>query len=662
MDDTITINLWYDGTLEDTPRPKYVGGYSALLRLDVDKLSYFEIVDYVMDTGCYKSKDYDLYCIDKTGVLKRLVSDKDVTEFATSTNPLDPLDLYVHQGPISKPNLDASVTHSNPFSSPTRSPIISPTSSPISSPLPSNYTPRYTKASARRLALEATNSDGLVKDKESVVDVIDLDTTTVVKSQVPKYTKSTARRRDTENGGSDDDSDSSEEDGDADKEVIDEEVISCDSDDDDEWRESVAKIKKVKQADAESTQKVLEECLNKFVGPGLTEIETEAQGIEAHSSYEDSDGDVNTPGESEDDDILGKKYKEIVPVVNEQTNWKKFKWVVGTRFPTRESVKEAVRKYAVATGRDLTISVGDKSRQGRVGVSCIKGCPFFIYCSFHSGKGCYMVKKVIKNHNCQRNMSRNRQLTSQFIATEFLPVFKARPHWSAKEIQLAVKEKYKVIIKKWMAYKAKKRAHKMLHGAYCEADFDKAVKEMTEIDKDAAEAFLKQNPRCFSRCFLKTKTKTDVNVNNMAETFNGYIIQARSKHLYFMLEDIRVAIMTRLTTMHTQMSKEDVIVCPRIQTKLNKEKNLAVWQSTQSKAAKAIKASKAGYYQGKGKIQGQMSAVSWLAYVLNGHAVFWMWFLVWLLEEDDDTDFILSSVLYAWCWCEEDDGIRATFI
>ncbi|KAI3807078.1 hypothetical protein L1987_23000 [Smallanthus sonchifolius] len=352
-------------------------------------------------------------------------------------------------------------------------------------------------------------------------------------------------------------------------------------------------------------------------------------------------------------------------------------------------------------------------------------------------------------------MLKNRQLNAEFVATQFLPIFKVKPQWPAKEIQDAVKEKFKVIIGKWMAYKAKTCAHNKLHGSmkehyskigsylealkqanpsstfelvtvpsgyygfdstaevffrifvcfdsvkkgflagcrrllcldgcflktflggmllaaigrdandqmypvawavvegenndswtwfmnelkkclevtddgkgwtlvsdqqkgllnavtliwsnaehrncarhiyanwhkkfkgddlkelfwraarsYSEADHKKAIVDMRELNADATEEFIKQNPKCFCRCYLNTETKTDVIVNNMAETFNGYIIQSRSKHIIHMLEDIRVSIMTRLSKMQNQLSG-NVMVCPRIQLKLDKEKDRA---------------------------------------------------------------------------------------
>lgn len=99
------------------------------------------------------------------------------------------------------------------------------------------------------------------------------------------------------------------------------------------------------------------------------------------------------------------------------------------------------------------------------------------------------------------------------------------------------------------------------------------MKEMKEISAGAADAFLQQNPKCFVRCFLKNHTCCDMIDNNMVETFSRTIVHSRSKHIIDILEDIRVSIMTRLTKKHTNMLLEDVVVCPRIQIKVDKEKS-----------------------------------------------------------------------------------------
>ncbi|XP_076910780.1 uncharacterized protein LOC143568517 [Bidens hawaiensis] len=111
--------------------------------------------------------------------------------------------------------------------------------------------------------------------------------------------------------------------------------------------------------------------------------------------------------------------------------------------------------------------------------------------------------------------------------------------------------------------------------SYSVSDYNKAIVQMRELNADAAEAFIIQNPKCFCRCFLNIETKADVIVNNMAETFNGYILHYRSKHIINMLEDIMVSVMTRLVNKQNEMACKNVFVCPRIQLKLNKDKDRA---------------------------------------------------------------------------------------
>ncbi|XP_074277831.1 uncharacterized protein LOC141601444 [Silene latifolia] len=62
-------------------------------------------------------------------------------------------------------------------------------------------------------------------------------------------------------------------------------------------------------------------------------------------------------------------------------------------------------------------------------------------------------------------MESNRQLKSTWLAKQFLDVFKAKPHWPAKDIMETVRRAYKVLIKKVFAYKIKYYAHKLLYGS-----------------------------------------------------------------------------------------------------------------------------------------------------------------------------------------------------
>ena len=95
---------------------------------------------------------------------------------------------------------------------------------------------------------------------------------------------------------------------------------------------------------------------------------------------------------------------------------------------------------------------------------------------------------------------------------------------------------------------------------------------MENLNHVAAIGFRRVNPKVFCMAFSKTNTKDDVIVDNLAETFNGYMINARTEYLIYMLEDIITALMQRLVMKRQEMEKTTSVLCPRIQAKLDKEK------------------------------------------------------------------------------------------
>ena len=73
---------------------------------------------------------------------------------------------------------------------------------------------------------------------------------------------------------------------------------------------------------------------------------------------------------------------------------------------------------------------------------CVKRCSFYLYGSWHSLKVIFFWRKVVGVHKCHRNMKNNSQLKATWVAKEMLEVFKARPHWPAKDIEETIKRAY----------------------------------------------------------------------------------------------------------------------------------------------------------------------------------------------------------------------------
>ena len=82
--------------------------------------------------------------------------------------------------------------------------------------------------------------------------------------------------------------------------------------------------------------------------------------------------------------------------------------------------------------------------------------------------------------------------------------------------------------------------------AYNIAYYNEAIEELEIVNLVAAVGFKGSNIKVLCRAFMKTQTKVDVIMNNIVETFNGYIINARTKYLICMLENIRTTLMQML--------------------------------------------------------------------------------------------------------------------
>lgn len=75
------------------------------------------------------------------------------------------------------------------------------------------------------------------------------------------------------------------------------------------------------------------------------------------------------------------------------------------------------------------------------------------------------MRVVNDKHTCNRNMKKNRQLKSNWVAEQLLEIFKSRPHWPAVEIQETIRRGFRYKVLRDFAYKVKYAAHKLLHGS-----------------------------------------------------------------------------------------------------------------------------------------------------------------------------------------------------
>ncbi|KAG8379808.1 hypothetical protein BUALT_Bualt07G0127800 [Buddleja alternifolia] len=103
-------------------------------------------------------------------------------------------------------------------------------------------------------------------------------------------------------------------------------------------------------------------------------------------------------------------------------------------------------------------------------------------------------------------------------------------------------------------------------------DFEVRMKEMGELDERALEWFHDKPPGQWSKSHFSTFSKCDMMLNNICESFNRSILEAREKLVITMLEWIREYLMTRLTENRDRATRRwgNKKVCPNIRKIIDK--------------------------------------------------------------------------------------------
>nr|XP_033517044.1 uncharacterized protein LOC117281304 [Nicotiana tomentosiformis] len=100
-------------------------------------------------------------------------------------------------------------------------------------------------------------------------------------------------------------------------------------------------------------------------------------------------------------------------------------------------------------------------------------------------------------------------------------------------------------MKKWRSGKMKKLLWWCAWSTY-EEEFEDQLKKLGELDEEAAKDLLKYPPQAWCKAYFDTKCKNEMVDNNVTESFNSWILEARHKPIIIILEDIRVKVMNMI--------------------------------------------------------------------------------------------------------------------
>ncbi|KAL0312256.1 UNVERIFIED_CONTAM: hypothetical protein Sradi_5624900 [Sesamum radiatum] len=103
--------------------------------------------------------------------------------------------------------------------------------------------------------------------------------------------------------------------------------------------------------------------------------------------------------------------------------------------------------------------------------------------------------------------------------------------------------------------------------------FKAEMESLKNFNEGAHGWFSELNPRHWSRSHFRTYPKCDILLNNLCESFNSTIIEARNKPLLGMLETIRIYLQKRLQSRRDTSVRWHGPLCPKVQKVIEKLKN-----------------------------------------------------------------------------------------
>ncbi|KAH1033541.1 hypothetical protein J1N35_045715 [Gossypium stocksii] len=95
-------------------------------------------------------------------------------------------------------------------------------------------------------------------------------------------------------------------------------------------------------------------------------------------------------------------------------------------------------------------------------------------------------------------------------------------------------------------------------------EFDDAMDELRNTNQHAYDWLKKKSPTHWSRSHFSFRSHSDMLVNNLSESFNKIILEARGKPILTMMETIRTKIMLLIVNKKEEADKWKRMLCPKI--------------------------------------------------------------------------------------------------
>ncbi|KAL2938258.1 hypothetical protein RDABS01_021707 [Bienertia sinuspersici] len=464
-----TLRFWHGGIFKrykNTGLLKYVRGQGRTFTVDIDELCWCFLEEMARKFGGYSKIDQIYYLIPKSNLdegLHRVYSDKEVLEMGEIVKINRVIELYVQHGidvqeiiPSNEINdelvgvekeksseedlktttkkLVSTQQRSSPRCKPTTSTDKDPVfEGPVKDP-PNQANVKHTTKNPKASNKPTTSPTPITEPQQTILPQHDDCFDDRPDSPIPfSELVSDVESEDDDDPVYEPVNEQSEQEDDLegyveeqfgeDHELDDENEIG-DENKYDELRDERNKVGKTNAQLLELSRQLQQKAekgkiQSKGVGSNKKESAPSTQNTEGEgplSEYEDSDEEIDTPNESEEDESGIRRKSSRGLLVIEDTDWHSFVWKVGYRLTSRESFRKAITHFAIAQGRNISLVSSSKKRQQKMEARCVPGCPFRVYGSWDSRREVFVVKSVDSEHTCNRNMEKNKQLNSTWVA------------------------------------------------------------------------------------------------------------------------------------------------------------------------------------------------------------------------------------------------------
>lgn len=106
--------------------------------------------------------------------------------------------------------------------------------------------------------------------------------------------------------------------------------------------------------------------------------------------------------------------------------------------------------------------------------------------------------------------------------------------------------------------------------------FNARIDDIVKLDVEAAMRLKEKEPTEWSKSHFSPNAKCDILLNNMCESFNNMILDARDKPIITLLEKLRYLLMARLQAYRDKTDRWNCDdICPRIKSILHKNEKAA---------------------------------------------------------------------------------------